>query len=259
MTHNKRGWIPDKPDIRDLKYTGKSMLGLVGSLPTHIDFRDKMPPIQDQGDLGSCTGWSAAAAVTYNRIIDGQTPMFWPSVLYIYYNTRLLEGTLNYDAGAEIRNAIRATKKYGFCPDTLWPYDQKAFKKKPPLKAYKHASMYQSSYYYRINNAKIDNLRACLSEGFPFVFGFTCYTNLIEADTNGGIIPMPGPNDSQDGGHAVVCCGYDDEKKLFVIHNSWGTEVADKGYYYMPYDYMTNTDLCEDFWTIRDIKETDNI
>ena len=253
------GWKPDTPDIRDYKYQGSRILGLVGSLPSQVDLRSKMPPIIDQGELGSCTGASAAAALTYNRIVSGQTPMFFPSILYIYYNTRALEGTINYDAGAEIRNAIKSTKKFGFCDEKFWPYSEPFFKRKPPLKAYKNAELYRSSYYYRLNNAKIDNLRACLAEGFPFVFGFTYYTNGEISDTNGGYIPMPGPADKPDGGHAVVCCGYDDEKKLFVIHNSWGTQWGDKGYYYMPYDYMTNTELSDDFWTIREIKETDNI
>jgi C1A family cysteine protease len=53
------------------------------------------------------------------------------------------------------------------------------------------------------------------------------------------------------GGHAVMAVGYDDEKKHFIIQNSWGTEWGDKGFFYMPYDYAANSDLAADFWTIR--------
>ena len=70
---------------------------------------------------------------------------------------------------------------------------------------------------------------------------------------------MPTTADYADGGHAVVCCGYDDEKQLFLIHNSWGTDLGDNGYYYLPYDYVTTTDLSDDFWTIRSISERDGI
>lgn len=253
------GWKPDKPDFRDRKYKVIKPKLKATALPSQFSLKAQMPPIADQGDLGSCTANAISSILMFNRIKTKENPKFRPSRLFIYYNERLAEGTINVDSGAEIRTGIKSVNKIGFCDEKLWPYNVDDFKKKPVSTAYKNASLYKSLEYYRLDNTKINDLKACLFSGYPFVLGFTVYSSIEEAESNKGIIPMPKTNDSVDGGHAVVCCGYNDEKKLFEIHNSWGTKCGDKGYYYIPYDYLTTTDLSDDFWTIRSIKETDNI
>jgi C1A family cysteine protease len=258
MNKKHYGWKPDKPDFRDRPYTSIKPRFLLSKLPPRVDLREGMPPIWDQGELGSCTAQSIAAALMFNRKLTNETPDFVPSRLFIYYNERVVEGTVNEDAGAEIRTGIKTITKTGFCREDLWKYDIPRFKRRPPSAAYKNAELYKAVEYFRLDNEKPNALKICLATGFPFVFGFSVYVNALEAaEKNGGYIPMPQMDDSMDGGHAVVCCGYDDSKKVFIIHNSWGTEVGDKGYYYMPYDYVCNKALSEDFWTIRKIRETD--
>lgn len=252
------GWKPDKPDFRDKKYKAIKPKYKASHFPDQISLKDKMPPIIDQYELGSCTACSISSALMFNRNITNETPKFRPSRLFIYYNERLLEGTINADPGAEIRTGIKTVNKFGFCDESLWPYIENKYKRRPPTSAYKNASLYKTVEYYRLDNSKIDELKTCLVSGFPFVFGYATFKSGDVADTNGGKIPMPSTIDSDTGGHAVVCCGYNDLDKTFIIHNSWGTECGDKGYYYLPYEYMTTTDLCDDFWTIRKIKETDN-
>lgn len=254
------GWKPDKPDFRDRRYKSIRPKKLkVADLPSHITLRKFMPPIIDQGDIGSCTGCSISTALMYNRMKDKEVPHFRPSDLFIYYNERVKEDTVYEDAGAEIRTGIKCVNKIGFCDEKYWPYVEHRFKRKPPRRAYNNARLYKAIEYFRLDNENINELKTCLASGFPFVFGFSCYNSLEVADYNGGKIPMPSEDDFMNGGHAVVCCGYDDDKKLFQIHNSWGTDVGDKGYYYLPYDYMTDTDLSDDFWTIRRIREIDGI
>lgn len=53
------------------------------------------------------------------------------------------------------------------------------------------------------------------------------------------------------GGHAVLAVGYDDGAKVLIIRNSWGDEWGDKGYFYMPYEYIENPSLAHDFWVIK--------
>ena len=62
---------------------------------------------------------------------------------------------------------------------------------------------------------------------------------------------MQMPSGSAVGGHAVIAVGYDDSTSRITVQNSWGTSWGDKGYFYMPYQYITNTNLADDFWTIR--------
>jgi hypothetical protein len=39
--------------------------------------------------------------------------------------------------------------------------------------------------------------------------------------------------------------------KRVLVRNSWGPAWGKKGYFTMPYDYVANRDLSDDFWTIR--------
>jgi hypothetical protein len=46
---------------------------------------------------------------------------FTPSRLFIYYNERVIEGTVAHDAGAQIRDGIKAVAKLGAPPeDERW-------------------------------------------------------------------------------------------------------------------------------------------
>ena len=95
-------------------------------------------------------------------------------------------------------------------------------------------------------------MKGCLASGYPFVLGFTVYQS-FESDTvaQTGHAPMPGPNEQTIGGHAVLAVGYDDSQNWFIIRNSWGTGWGMQGYFTLPYDYLTNDNLADDFWTIR--------
>ena len=62
---------------------------------------------------------------------------------------------------------------------------------------------------------------------------------------------MPKPNEAAVGGHAVLAVGYNDTQQRFVVRNSWGTGWGQKGYFTMPYAYLTDPNLSDDFWTIR--------
>jgi C1A family cysteine protease len=65
---------------------------------------------------------------------------------------------------------------------------------------------------------------------------------------------MPKHSESVLGGHAVVCCGYDDSKQVFICRNSWGKNWGDSGYFYMPYQYLLARNLSSDFWAIETVK-----
>jgi C1A family cysteine protease len=101
-------------------------------------------------------------------------------------------------------------------------------------------------------------MKNCLASGFPFTFGFSVYQSFETKEVaQTGIVPLPQPNETLLGGHCVVAVGYDDEKQLFKCRNSWGTDWGDKGYFYMPYQYMSNPNLVSDLWTIQIMEESD--
>jgi C1A family cysteine protease len=178
-------------------------------------------------------------------------PNFTPSRLFIYYNERVIEGTVASDSGAMIRDGIKTVAKQGACPETTWPYLIQKFATKPTHASYVQAAKHKVSLYQRLTPIA-SQLKGCLASGFPFVFGFTVYESFESpAVAKTGKVPMPGPTESVLGGHAVMAVGYDESKQVFIVRNSWGPGWGIKGYFTMPYAYLTNPHLADDFWTIR--------
>ena len=179
---------------------------------------------------------------------------FIPSRLFIYYNERFLEGSINDDAGAEIKDGIKTVASDGYCDEALWPFDIAKITTKPPTNLYNQALKYKAISYYSIDNTKLIQLKTCLAAGYPVIFGSTIYESFYNADKNHGVVPMPHMFDKVMGGHCILIVGYDDNTSLFTIRNSWGTSCGDgTGHYFMPYNYITNKNLTDDVWSIRTI------
>jgi C1A family cysteine protease len=249
MGKRKYGWIRDSHDIRDRLYLGEED---VTSFPPGIDLRPKFPPCYDQGQTGSCTGNATAGAIHYDRIIEG-LDVWTPSRLFIYYNTRVIEGTTSEDAGGTLRNSVKSVVKYGTCTETLWPYIEEKFADKPSDDAYGEAKKHVAIQYLRINDGSLTRMKSCLEAGFPFVFGMSVYASFESPDVaKTGKVPLPSDGEECLGGHALCCVGYIDADECFIIRNSWG-QWGDNGYCYVPYAYLTDTNLANDFWTIRKV------
>src|SRR5215510_6651839 len=125
MSIGNYGWVPDLPDHRDLSYSAPAQFLM--ALPTSIDLTSKCPPVYDQGQLGSCTGNAIAAAVQFAREKQKLQPDFVPSRLFIYYGERVIEGSVESDSGAQIRDGIKVVAKLGAPPESDWPYDISKF------------------------------------------------------------------------------------------------------------------------------------
>lgn len=252
VLHRKYGWKPDTPDERDhiLKFSRAQLEPK--KLPLSVDLRPYCPPVYDQGSLGSCTGNAIAGAIQYclNRQID-TVPDIMPSRLFIYYNERELEGTVNEDAGAMIRDGIKVVNRYGVCSESIWPYDISKFTVKPPQVCYMDALKDRVVEYSRVPQ-NLTSFRACLAEGFPIVFGISIFTSFeSEVVARTGVVSMPSQNEECLGGHAILCVGYQDAQKRFIVRNSWGSGWGDQGYFTLPYSYMTSPQLANDFWAIK--------
>ncbi|MGO8919874.1 MAG: C1 family peptidase [Stellaceae bacterium] len=247
------GWIPDLPDARDHLYAAPAPV--MAALPPKADLRPQCPPVYDQGQLGSCTANAIGAAIQFDRLKQNLQPNFVPSRLFIYYNERVIEGTVSTDSGAQIRDGIKSVAQQGACPEPDWPYDISKFATQPPPADYTEALGDRAVSYSRLVQNQ-DLLKGCLASGYPFVFGFTVYESFeSQAVAQSGVVPMPSPSEQVVGGHAVLAVGYDDGSQRFIVRNSWGTAWGMAGYFTMPYAYVTNSNLADDLWTIRLISQ----
>lgn len=248
------GWKRQLPDRRDYRFAVSP--SIIRGLPERVDLRDKMPEIWDQGQLGSCTAQAVAAAFQYDQILQTAHARDWnPSRLFIYMNERIIEGTVPWDSGAEMRDAIKAVVEYGCCPETDWPYDIGKFAIAPPKACYETAILNQGLVYCAVEQS-LCQMQGVLASGFPFILGFSVYSSFEEVGSD-GLVPMPGNNESLLGGHAVVAVGYDNPARRFIVRNSWGEGFGDEGHVYFPYEYLTDRDLSSDFWVLSTVEVPD--
>ena len=249
---------PDTPDERDHPYriTNPSLVA-----PQFVDLEPGMPPVWDQGNLGSCTAHGSLAGFLYATGKAGESvPML--SRLEVYYNARALEGTTGEDAGAQVRDAIKACVK-GVAPESDWPYDVSRFAVAP--NAQTRADSINRATVYQTVGRWPGAVQACLSEGFPVVVGLTLYESFeSQAALSSGVVRWPQPWEQVLGGHcmAVVGIGMGAEwiaagqfptanpnVRYVKLRNSWGTDVYQGGYLLMPANYLHRHGA--DFWTIR--------
>ncbi|MGD0636899.1 MAG: C1 family peptidase [Nitrososphaerales archaeon] len=246
------GGVRDRPDSRDHPYVPPA--GILKNLPTSVDLREQFPPVYNQEQINSCTANAIAGAMEFDAKKQGMKEVFTPSRLFLYYNERLLEGTEGKDVGAAIRDGIKSIAKQGDCPEHHWPYDSKLVTQKPHGKCYHQARSFKALEYQRISH-NLDHMRACLASGYPFVFGIRVFTSFQgDAVRKTGHLNMPRKGEKTIGLHAVVACGYDDKNHWFIVRNSWGSDWGMKGYYTMPYEYLMDSKISHDFWTIRVVR-----
>ncbi len=217
--------------------------------PAAVDLRSWMTPVEEQGSLGSCTSNAVVGALEYlvrretGRSVD-------LSRLFVYFNQRIWDDRVREDSGASISSAIRVLHRVGVPTETTWPYDKNLFAVQPPEPVYREAADYRATDWWTVPIDR-DALRTCLAAGFPVVFGTRVTDSFVDTPRS-GMCGMPrGSLDSRHGRHALLLVGYDDRRRLFIVRNSWGDDWGDRGYVYMPYDYVLNRSWTSSAWAFR--------
>ncbi len=234
----------DQDDPRDAAYVPTA-----AALPARVDLRAGCGPVYTQGALKSCSAHALASSLTFLEKKAGR-PLVLPSRLFLYYNTRALTHDQGSDSGATLRNAIKALAAVGVCNETLWPYLASNVTEAPPQVCYANATMHALQ-YFRLSQHDLSHAKACLAEGYPFVCGIEVFEGPCLAATATGHMTMPAADDTKIAGHAVMVVGYDDDTQSVIALNSEGATWGLDGFFTMPYDYLTNTKLAFDLWTIR--------
>lgn len=208
-----------------------------------------MPPVFNQGQLGSCTANATAACFQYDAIQDGKD-CGELSRRWIYHFEKAIEGTLGQgDTGAVGHDAFKVAE-HGIPDESLWPYseDIAEIEVKPPdvePRAYRLTKP-----VHAVPQAD-EALRQVLSNGQTIPFGFTVYTS-FEADwTQPGVMPEPSTSEEVLGGHEVLVVGYlEAYPDHFLVRNSWGAGWGLAGYFLFPAATLLNPSMASDFRTV---------
>lgn len=286
--NDPRDFTPEREDVRKIVTSNdtKKLKLTASALPTKIDNKTWCSPIEDQGQIGSCTANAGVGMYEYmerrafDRHIDG-------SRLFLYKATRLLMGEEGQgDSGAYIRTTLGALRLFGIPNEDFWPYTDHPtnFDVMPDAWLWAFGQNFQSIKYFRLDysangNENVQRMKENVAKGYALDFGFIVFSSYRDAATNGGIFPYPsissGGTYSEEivGGHSVLIVGYDDDKVstnprdgnsktgCFLIRNSWGESWGDHGYGWIPYEYfMLNSNgdvLADDVWTITQMEWVD--
>lgn len=243
----KAGRVPDDA-IRKVAKVHKN-------LPQKVDLRKFLTPVEEQVG-NSCVANAFAGAYEYlAKREHGESADV--SRLFIYYNARYIADAHTEDAGSQMAHAIDALKEYGACWEEYWANDEGLILEEP------HEDAYNQAYNFKIVEAEyietdLDLWKSTLAEGFPIAFAVNTFQSFDHASHNRGRVSMPKTSDKvreTHGWHAMLCVGYSEPDRMFIVRNSWGEEWGDKGYCYMPYDYVIHNEYNgHDSWIIKSVE-----
>lgn len=234
-------------DTRDYKYRIALVAVVPPVLPPKIDFTDKMTPIRNQGNEGSCVGFASVAMKEFQeRPKHKCCSQKNFSERYVYEKAKERDGDPFPHEGTTIRAAMEVLYKLGVCKESCWRYIPNVTMKPCALADIKSLPNRIASY---VAIEDVLAMKQALVSNGPFVIGIDCFTSFDSG--SGGHIPMPKPNENIDGAHAICIVAYDDDTKEFKFKNSWGKMWGDWGYGYLQYDYMAR--YAFDGWLATDL------
>lgn len=257
-TIQRYGWRPDLPDPRDRSYNLEEPISKANQLPAKFSLRDKMPKVFDQGQLGSCTANGIVGVLMAQGMKQGEAELML-SRLYVYYHERAIEGTVDSDSGAQIRDGIKVVATLGAPPESVWPYDIAKFTDDPPVKADVEAKKHEAIEYHRVDPRSAGApLRSALFAGNPIVKGFAVPERFEDPDWNPKTeaLGLPRPYEGFIGGHCTVTIGWDFTCTRFPVpvfeeRNSWNARWGDEGHYWADARWLWSRELSSDFWVVR--------
>lgn len=217
MTDQQRimGCLPSPDDPRDWQYESLPLMTASPSFPETFDLRPYLPPVRDQGALGTCAAFSAACIKEYHEKIDNPDKFnFQISPFFIYY-FRVNKPS----EGMNLRNVMQILTNQGACREQYMPYGLRE-PKSVSAQAVEDGARFKISGYAQVST--INAAKAALMNSGPILFAFPYYENKLSQ------FWRPKRGLKADGGHAVVGVGW--TQQGFIIRNSWGSGYADHGY-----------------------------
>jgi hypothetical protein len=256
MEQRAYGAYRDTPDSRD---TAFAHVGIpVGDI-THIsgdnvDLEPWLGPVKNQRALGACTGFAAAGlreflARRYSSLetkqdVDHQRLILSP--LFVYWWNRRNDGKLDYgddnryigvDRGASIRSSMRTLRWQGVCTEKEDPYEPAQFRARPEVSDCEEALLFRTGAYHALTS--LQDMKDCLHSGYAFVAAIDVYESFESSEVmNTGEVPVPKAGEPFLGGHAILVCGDEVDKRRFKVRNSWGAAWGDHGNFYLPYEFF---------------------
>ena len=263
------------PVSRLINRIRRSSTSSLSALPNHIvelaqsrtpskgiDMRSQFGPVYDQMQIGSCTANAICGAY---KLLEADKK-FNPSRLYVYAKERLCQSPNQplVDSGSDAAIGLDWIRNHGVCPESDWPYDQNKVNIPPPSKCDIDARSHKLTGIHDLTvgtngnqNTVLQNMCTSLDAGLPVLLAITIYDSFMtEAVASSGVVPMPNKKkENLEGGHEVCVVGYQPAQRRFIVANSWASDWGANGFFYLPYDYILDSDLSFEFLCFSNIVE----
>lgn len=211
--------------------------------PSSFSLEQYCGKVKDQKGTGFCHSFSASAIKEIQENIETER-ILEMSPLYIAREVKKIDGLPN-EEGTNLINICKTLANHGSIFERYYPFEK--YKEGslvfPELKNEDNLNYFKIKNYARTNT--IEEMKQALLLKKPVLLGIMCVDTIRTLNNNKGkFVPYP-LGGSFLGGHAVVIVGYDDtlehdgHKGHFRIMNSWGETWGDKGFAWLPYDYIT--------------------
>jgi len=224
-----------------------------------VDMRAFFTQVKNQGDLGACTAFAVTSIYEYilakNEVDDSDL-----SERFLYYNVKSKED-IHDNKGTSYNDIIQSAGETGICEEILCPYDTKRYDEKPSETAYNNGLKHKIKKALDVN-VKHEDFISALTEGYPVAISLRLFDSFLE--NKYGIVNYPTDEEINNpkyeySRHAMVMVGCDIANKLYIVRNSWGEEFGDKGYCYIPFDYIENPKLCYGAFIITEIDDVNTL
>lgn len=237
-----------KEELLEETYTPKE------TKTSSVDLTAEFRPIQNQGAQGSCVAFSLTSVFEYAVKLNTKETLDL-SEAFLYYNSRMIDQGEGFDPtldeGTTFTSAIRSLSEFGLAEESFCKYDQNVCHVKPSDEAYENAKVRKLIKALNVDRT-VSAVKSAVAEGYPVVASFTLCPSFNPSSN--GLISMPDQAelDALENGtqektmhnrHGMVIVGYDDKLRSFLVRNSWGADWGNKGYCYIPYEYIEHEHL----------------
>ena len=238
--------------VEDIASPGDAIsAATAGRLPPRIDLRKYCSPMENQLSTQSCVANAVVGALELLQKKSAHS-VHDLSRLFLYYNTRLLQGTQDQDSGSYVHLAMASLIASGICEERMWPFSLATVNDPPTQACYENAQHYRGVEFAQMQPGT--PILPVLAQEIPVVIAVELpRAAYIEAHKTGTMRISEGAQVTggfAHGRHAMVLVGYDIEKKAYLVRNSWGEQFADKGYFYMPFSILDSSAMAGQQWAI---------
>lgn len=228
-------------------------------VPSSFSLEHAAPPTRDQGQEGSCGGQSATEVMYGYRNLHITKPIVPLDTLFsandIYWRARARMGETQEDSGVDNVALATAMVRDGMCEERFRPYNDEDFQAEPTPVQSVNAGLHKLGAYHLVTSTR--DMCEVLFSKYPMVLGVTLYSSFMDEQAERtGIIPMPKPGESIEGGHDMSVWAYDKSMKIgsaigaIKLLNHWsdtwgcpGGPYGQRGYCWMPMDLIDRHSL----------------